>query len=298
MRRFMLPMLLLAGAALAVADEKPAPDTKGMILVPAGLFSMGTDDEEGKKPTIEGPMHEVELKAFYIARYEVTNGEFAKFIAAKGYEKKEHWSAEGWKWLPTAKRKLPEKWEELKKTLGDEFEKHPVVGVSWYEADAFARWAGRRLPTEAEWERAARGTDKRKFPWGEEFELGVRNKPSGEKGRTTRVGINRGDVSPVGAHDMGGNVCEWTATEFGPYPGTKARSRYWGKDAKLRLKIARGGSWRVIDEGPRPQTHKCRCAYRQMQYRPDDGYPFFGFRLAMDVPVKKKAEDKDKPAEK
>jgi len=292
MRRFMLLTLLFAGGAIAIAAEKPAPDTKGMLLVPAGSFSMGTDDVEGKKPTNEGPKHEVELPAFYIARYEVTNGEFAKFVKAKGYEKKEHWSAEGWKWLARVKRKAPEKWDELEKSLGDEFDSHPVVGVSWYEADAFARWAGKRLPTEAEWERAARGTDRREFPWGNEFEQGLRKKPPEEKGRTSAVGINRGDVSPVGAHDMGGNVSEWTATEYGPYPGTKATSRYWGEKATRRLRVARGGSWRVIDEGPRPLPHKCRCAYRQVQYFPDDGYSFFGFRVAMDVPKKKEDGEK------
>ncbi len=278
--------LVVGGCAAAVAKDKPKPSTDGMILVPAGTFSMGTDDPEGAKPTNESPQHEVELKAFYLAKYEVTNGEYAKFIAAKGYEKKDHWIDAGWKWLAKAGRKVPEKWAELKKTLGDEFNDHPVVGVSWFEADAYARWAGKRLPTEAEWERAARGKDKRKFPWGDEFKQGWRRKPPEEKGRTTKKGLNVGDVSAVGAHDMGGNVSEWTATEYGPYPGSKMKSRYWGKDAKRRLKVARGGSWRVIDEGPRPQPHKCRCAYRQVQYFPDDGNPFIGFRVAMDVPAK------------
>ncbi|MEN8149754.1 MAG: formylglycine-generating enzyme family protein [Planctomycetota bacterium] len=298
MRRFLIPVLalILAACAAAGADEKSKPSTDGMILVPAGEFSMGTDVPEGEKPTNESPKHKVTLDAFYISKYEVTNAEYAKFIDAKGYEKKEHWSEAGWKWLAKAGRKAPEEWEKLKKGLGDEFGEHPVVGISWYEADAYSRWAGKRLPTEAEWERAARGTDGRKFPWGEEFEQGLRKKPPEEKGRTTKKGLNRGDVSAVGAHDMGANVCEWTATEYGPYPGTKMKSRYWpqegGKAAKRRLKVARGGSWRVIDEGPRPQPHKCRCAYRQVQYFPDDGYPFIGFRLAMDVPKKKDAAAK------
>jgi len=296
MRNAPLLVLLFALAAVAAEAEKPAPDTKGMILVPAGTFHMGTDVKEDEKPTNESPMHLVELPAFYIDRYEVTNARFAKFIDAKGYEKKGHWSEEGWKFIQKAGRELPEKWEELKKELGDDFDRHPVVGVSWYEAEAFARFAGKRLPTEAEWERAARGTDKRTFPWGEDFEQGHRPKPSEEKGRTSIVGVNRGDVSPVGAFDMGGNVCEWTGTEYGPYPGTKAKSRFWGKEAARKLKVARGGSWRVIDEGPRPQAHKCRASYRQVQYFPDDGYPFIGFRLAMDAPKKteEKGEEKGK----
>jgi formylglycine-generating enzyme required for sulfatase activity len=290
MRNSLLLVLFLA--AVAAAQEKPdakpdpKPDTTGMILVPAGAFSMGVDLEEGEKPTIDSPMHEVKLPAFYIARHEVTNAEFAKFLVAEGYGKKKYWSEAGWKYIREAKRDRPEKWDELKKSLGDDFDRHPVVGVSWFEAEAFAAFVGKRLPTEEEWERAARGTDKRKFPWGDRFEEGLRKKPAGEKGRTTIVGLNRRDVSPVGAYDMGGNVCEWTGSWYGPYPGTKAKSRYWGEDAKRRLKVARGGSWRVIDEGPRPQPNRCRTTYRQVQYFPDDGYPFIGFRLAMDAPAK------------
>jgi formylglycine-generating enzyme required for sulfatase activity len=87
---------------------------------------------------------------------------------------------------------------------------------------------------------------------------------------------------------MGGNVSEWTATEFGPYPGTKATSRYWGKEAMRKLKIARGGSWRLIDVGHRPNEYKCGVSYRGKDYWPDKGYSFYGFRLAMDVPEKKK----------
>ena len=101
----------------------------------------------------------------------------------------------------------------------------PAVTIYQREAQAYARWARKRLPTVKEWDRLA-GRGKRKYPWGNEFEQGLRKKPPEEKGRTTKVGLNRGDVSAVGACDMGANVCEWTATEYGPYPGTKMTSRY------------------------------------------------------------------------
>jgi formylglycine-generating enzyme required for sulfatase activity len=292
MRTTVLTLLLvsLAVAWPAAVAQESAAIPKGMILVPAGSFQMGVDGEED--PSIASPMHEVKLKAFYIDRYEVTNGDYAKFIDAKGYEKKEHWSADGWKWLEKAGRKLPKKWESIRKTLKDDFDKHPVVGVSWFEAEAYAKYAGKRLPTEAEWERAARGTDQRKFPWGNSFEDGYRKKPTGEVGRTVKGGTNAADKSPVGAMDMGGNVAEWTASWLSPYPGTKAKSRYWGKDAIRRLKVARGGSWRFLDEGPRPVEHKCTVTYRMKEYPHDNGYTFVGFRLAKDVPVKKAAPEK------
>jgi iron(II)-dependent oxidoreductase len=275
-----LAVLLALFPATVGADEEPEIPP-GFIYVPGGKFLMGTDSDE---PTNESPMHEVVVEPYLISRHEVSNGQYAKFIEAKGYETEKFWSEEGWKWRQGEYgRALPVEWEELKKQLGDEFDRHPVVGVCWYEADAYARWAGRRLPTEVEWERAARGTDARLFPWGNEFEHGLRRKPEGEAGRTYPVGANPADVSPVGAFDMGGNVSEWTATTFGPYPGTKYESRYWGEDARRKLKVARGGSWRYIDDAREPVAHKCRVTYRLIQVRPAVGCPFVGFRLAADL---------------
>ena len=145
--------LLIAGllllAVLAAPPLRAEGDVKvpeGMTYVPAGKFVMGRDAMEGEKPTEDTPRHEVVLKPYFIGLYEVSNREFARFLEAKGYEKKEHWSKEGWAWLEKAGRKAPFGWEQLGKELGAEFPSHPVVGVSWFEAEAYAGWAGRRLP--------------------------------------------------------------------------------------------------------------------------------------------------------
>ena len=279
--RALLPVfavLLVAAPVGLTAEEGDSGVPPGFVYVEGGKFQMGTDSEE---PTNESPLHEVVVEPFVISRYEVTNGQYEKFIEAKGYETEKNWSADGWKWRQgETGRALPVEWEELKVALGDEFGKHPVVGVSWYEADAYAKWSGMRLPTEIEWERAARGTDGRLFPWGNEFVHGLRKKPEDEAGRTYPVGANPADVSPAGVFDMGGNVSEWTATTFGPYPGTKYESRYWGEKARRSLKVARGGSWRWIDEPREPVAYKCRVTYRLIQNPPENGCSFIGFRLA------------------
>ncbi len=286
---FLLAAVVLLAPALGAKEEKaPPPAPPGMILIPGGKFMMGVDPAEGEKPTNESPRHEVVLAPFYVDRFEVTNRRYAKFLKAKGYEKEEYWSKEGRAWLARSKRKRPRHWEELSKELGAQFPDHPVVGVSWYEAEAFARFEGKRLLTEAEWERAARYTDERLYPWGNDLEDGLREKPEGEKGKTYPVGANPADVTPEGVRDLGGNVSEWTASWFAPYPGTKARSRYWGQDAKRRLKVARGASWRFLYEGPRPAARKCRATYRLFMYPHDRGYSFIGIRLARSVPTPKK----------
>jgi formylglycine-generating enzyme required for sulfatase activity len=284
----LLVLILLAGGpALEAQDDVKAPE--GMIYVPGGKFLMGSDVEEGQKPTEESPRHEVVVKPFFISLYEVTNREYARFIEAKGYEKKEYWSEEGRAWLAKANRKLPVDWEKLTKSLGETFPSHPAVGASWFEADAFARYSGKRLLTEAEWERAARGTDGRKFPWGNRFETGVRKKPSGEAGPTYPVGANPADVSPAGAYDMGGNVAEWTSSWLEPYPGTKYPGRNWGK-----RKVPRGGCWRFMNLS-KPVEHKSRVTYRGLfQYPHTHGYTFIGIRLAKDVPTKKPEEKPEK----
>lgn len=294
----LLALLLLPFAAApagAAADEGKSEVPPGFLYVPGGKFLMGADYEkpakEGEKPEVEwrsdSPMHEAVVEPFLIARFEVTNGRFADFIAAKGYEKKEYWTEKGWAWLKSPERqerKAPTDWAVRQKALADEFDKHPVSGVTFFEAEAYAKYAGARLPTEKEWERAARGTDGRLYPWGDEFEHGVRErKPENERGVTHPVGANPADVSPTGAFDMGGNVAEWTSTTFCPYPGTKYRSRHWGENARF-LKVARGGSWRWIDLKT-PNEFKCRTTYRDIQNPPENGASYIGFRLAMDPPA-------------
>ena len=159
--------------------SKP-PDN--MILIPAGEFVMGTDSEQANAD--QKPAHRVYLEAFYIDKYEVTNAQYEEFILAGGYKKRKFWTEEGWAFIQkerffyiypsreTYHIDTPLAYgDNIVSTAPD----HPVIGVSWYEANAYARWAGKRLPTEAEWEKAARGTDQRIYPWGNEMDFSKLN---------------------------------------------------------------------------------------------------------------------------
>lgn len=271
----LLAVPFFAGPATA---EEP---TDGMIFVSGGAFRMGV--KAGDRPTNDSPEHLADVKSFWIDRYEVTNREFEGFIAAKGYEEKKYWTDEGFVWVTNLKRKSPEDWEKRKKDLGEEFGRHPVTGVSWFEADAFARYSGKRLPTEKEWERAARGVDGRSYPWGNDFLIGFKPPAAGDRTTTDPIGSNPADISADGVFDMGASVSEWTSSWFDPYPGTKYESRYWGPDARTRLKVARGGSWRSVGRGEKTAAVQCRTTTREIQYSWRRGHPFIGFRLAMDA---------------
>jgi formylglycine-generating enzyme required for sulfatase activity len=166
-----------------------------MIQVPEGVFKMG--DNAGAPE--EKPEREVRLPAFQIDRYEATVGEFRAFVRATNHQT----DAE------KAGKPANETWRA--DNIGSRFD-HPVRFVSWWDADKYCRWAGKRLPTEAEWERAARGTDLRAFAWGNEFDA-TRVAPNTD---TTPVGFFFNNGSPVGAYDMSGNVWEWVNDWFQP----------------------------------------------------------------------------------
>ena len=185
-----------------------------MIAIPAGQFTMGSDHE------IERPPHLVFVEAFEIDKFEVTNEQFERFVWETGYVTDAEKA--GATWRPPAFR-------------GDKSQ-HPVVTVSWNDAKAFCEWAGKRLPSEAEWEKAARGTDARTYPWGNEWELENITWP------TQPVGSNPAGASPYGVMDMAGNVAEWTSDWFQPYPGYPGgdpQAQYFGE----KYRVIRGGGW-------------------------------------------------------
>jgi formylglycine-generating enzyme required for sulfatase activity len=190
-----------------------------MVLIPAGEFTMGSDRG------IERPPHTVFVEAFEIDVFEVTNEQFAKFVEETGY-------------VTDAEKAGDTPWRFYAKDKP----KHPVVKVSWNDAKAFCEWAGKRLPTEAEWEKAARGTDGRIYPWGNEWDVAKANtKEAGYRG-TTIVGSFPDGASPYGVMDMAGNVAEWTSDWFQPYPGYPGgdpEAQYFGE----KYRVIRGGGW-------------------------------------------------------
>ncbi|MFQ5912077.1 MAG: formylglycine-generating enzyme family protein [Nitrospinota bacterium] len=192
-----------------------------MARVPAGPFLMG--DWLGRPN--ERPPLRVHLDAFEIDIYEVTNGQYSRFMQEREKE-------------GTPVRK-PDYW------ISPEFNapRQPVVGITWYEARAYCAWAGKRLPTEAEWEKAARGTDGRRYPWGDIFHAERANSALSGVDRPTPVATYPAGRSPYGLHDMAGNVWEWTATPYGEhyYRVSPLRNPQGPKDGWL--KVIRGGSW-------------------------------------------------------
>jgi len=205
-----------------------------MVVIPAGEFLMGSDQG------IERPPHKVFVDTFEIDVFEVTNEMFAKFVEETGYVTDAERAGEDITWRTYAEGKP----------------KHPVVKVSWNDAKAFCEWAGKRLPTEAEWEKAARGTDGRIYPWGNEWDPAKANtREAGYRG-TTIVGSFPDGASPYGVMDMAGNVAEWTSDWFLPYPGYPGgdpEAQYFGE----KYKVIRGGGWFSTKDQVRTTTRSC-----------------------------------------
>jgi len=186
----------------------------GMAYIPGGSFLMGSDNGD----TISKPPHFETVGPFFMDTIEVTNAQYAEFLKATGQ-------------VP------PRAWKE---GVYPEAEANfPVTGINWYEAAEYAAWKGKRLPTEAEWEFAARGTDGRMYPWGDEWDASLANAGRNAKGLRP---VGQGGVSPYGLYDMAGNAWEWTASDARSYPAGKEFP--W---SRMRLKIIRGGSWQSAE---------------------------------------------------
>ena len=188
--------------------------------------------------------------------FPVTNEKYTEFILADGYGNQSYWSDAGWTWKTTNQVKRPEYWNDPKWNQPN----HPVVGVSFHEAKAYANWAGRRLPTEQEWEKVARGTDGRMYPWGNAFDSNNCNSSESGIQQTTPVTAYSDGVSPHGCYDMAGNVWEWCESQF-------------NEDESRR--VIRGGSWFNLPV-------EMRASYRSW-YFTDVGNDSIGFRLAQDI---------------
>jgi formylglycine-generating enzyme required for sulfatase activity len=284
---------------VAVCQDAATPtDTRleQMILIPAGEFRMGSLADDNFAEGDEKPQRVVYLPDFYIDKLEVANIEYKRFTDATGYPP-------------------PEAWRDGNYPEGADF--YPVTGVSWWEAAVYANWIGKRLPTEAEWEKAARGTDARRFPWGDEFDLDFANVAKD----LLPVASYFEGASPYDVLNMAGNVAEWTASAYLPYPeidldvpdvfgGTsaapphqteevvqfhhvsdkelRAAEKYYKEDplrqyftmetlADSRPRVYRGGSINNYSQF-------LRCANREKS-KPVHRWYNIGFRCAMDPPT-------------
>lgn len=199
-----------------------------MVYIPKGEFIMGSDDVDkeaqaqqygSKKPFYanERPKRTVNLKGFYMDKYEVTIANYKEFVNV-------------------TKHIEPDNWATIKDM--DKAGNYPVIAVNWHDAKAYCEWRQKRLPTEAEWEKAARGTDGRRFPWGDEFDIKKVN-TSGTYGGLLPVGSFEDGKSPYDIYDMAGNVSEWVEDWYKAYPGND----YNDKDYGEKFKVVKGGGW-------------------------------------------------------
>ncbi|MBI3652306.1 MAG: ergothioneine biosynthesis protein EgtB [Acidobacteria bacterium] len=269
------------------------------IKIPGGEFAMGADAACQFAYDNEQPLHKIELADFRLDKFPVTNGEYAEFVEANGYHTRTLWSEEGWAWKEEQGIEVPLYWTAAKNAVGVESStsrfrvrelfaetdmqaSHPVSGVSWYEAEAYARFVGKRLPTEAEWEKAAAWNPvtktKQRFSWGNELPNEERANFANHHWGTTPVATFAKGQSAYGGFDMTGNVWEWTATVFDGYAGFQAfpYSEYSALWFDRDHRVLKGGSWAT-------RTPLLRCSFRNF-WRPRFRIAFAGLRCAADSP--------------
>ena len=271
-----LTALLLTASVRAADDDTKVSARDGMaqVLVPAGDFVMGADEDDAFGRKAESPPHRVHLDAFWIDRFEVANAQFAAFLnsAAKGDR-------------PTIYRYCDPDTADCRITVDgasgvcrveEGFERHPVCAVSWHGAAAYARHVRRRLPTEAEWEKAARGTDQRRYPWGSDWRPQRTNTREAGTGRLLPVGTAAADRSPYGAHDMAGNVREWVEDEWDEAFYSASPLRNPLKEGPRRRVVVRGGAWCLTEWDARSTSRQPLIPSSRRRY--------MGFRCAQTVP--------------
>ncbi len=268
--------------------RRGVPIEQDMVFVAGGPFIMGTDDRRRAYDN-ERPAHEVDVPGFWIDTTPVTAGRYREFVEDGGYQRRELWTDVGWAWREEAQLVAPQFWERVGgdwcvNTFGHQRPldpRLPVQHVCFHEAQAFARWAGKRLPTEAEWEKAAswdaaRGV-KRTYPWGDEPPTPEHANLDQLNFGPMEVGAYPLGVSPYGCHQMIGDVWEWVDTDFHGYPGFVAwpYAEYSEVFFGNEYKMLRGGSWAV-----RPGV--IRTTFRNWDY-PIRRQIFSGFRCARDA---------------
>jgi formylglycine-generating enzyme required for sulfatase activity len=238
-----------------VPDEKVKYDK--MSKIPGAEISLGVNMVRGNSASdFDTKDHKVTVKTFWIDQYEVTNADYKKFVETTGHRKPSHWLFGD---IPPGKND------------------HPVAYVSWHDAAAYAKWVGKRLPTEAEWELAARSTDGRTFPWGRDFDAKKCNTLEGNISDTVSA-FPEGDYKqggPYTVYHMAGNVMEWVEDDYGPYPNNNFSSYQKYYEEKGKYKVLRGGSF--AHESGYART------YARFFDKPDVWYCcYYGFRCAQD----------------
>ena len=266
-RAFHLAVLVLIAMGAIGCQRVP----KGMVLIPAGDFIMGTDEVDTDKTGLgygivkpwyedEHPKRTINLPAYYIDQYEVTNEQYNAYLVASNHRPPRHWT----------NGQYP----------GGQ-ERYPVSWITWEDANGYCQWAGKMLPTELQWEKAARGTDGRTYPWGNDFDMTKAN-VGGSAGGTKPVGSIEAGKSPFGVYDMIGNVWEWTADWYEPYPGATLTADFYQNKLGHHYKVIRGLSWSPIghydaEDAKAVIRHYSRASYRLFYY-PTDGLEDLGFR--------------------
>lgn len=266
-KQFLFLTVLTVLTACEQKQPQIMPPPEGMVLIPAGEFLMGSDevDTEGKQKEFgfrepmyldEHPEHSVMLDAFYIDQFEVSNADYKRFVLETRIKPPPPWIQNGYNATEHRLNTFP--LETLRQVALDYFQldrdttqmdrsqilaeltkiqarrdKLPVSAVSWYDAASYCRWRDKRLPREAEWEKAARGSDGRRYPWGDAWDQSKANVGDNDAGITMPLGSYPEDKSVYGVFDLGGNVSEWVNNWYQPYPGANYQSEFYGDIQKV-----------------------------------------------------------------